>query len=227
LGKFQEDKSPLTEGRIMEPFFLFCAVIGGTVFVGQFLLSAIGLAGDHDLSGDVGGDHFDTGGHDGAASEGHHEASSTEHESATSWFVGLLSFRTIVAGLTFFGLAGLATEASGAGAAGSLTVAAVAGMAALYVVAWTMRGINRLRADGTVHIENTVGQTATVYLTIPGHHTGKGKVTVTVQNRTMEYEAETAHDSLATGSLVTVAAVVGTDTVDVVPAPELSRTSHA
>src|SRR5262249_35231495 len=160
-------------------------------FLGQFLLSFIGLAGDHEVGGDSGGDHFGgdaghdhAGGHDDPGADSHHGGSAAEHESATAWFVRMLSLRTVVAGLTFFGLGGLAANASGAHPVGSLSIALLSGFAALYLVGWAMRTLMRLRADGTVHIENAIGQPAVVYLTVPGHKTGKGKITVTVQNRT-------------------------------------------
>ena len=221
----------------MEQLYLLCAILGGTIFAGQFLLSLVGLAGDHELSGDSGGDHFDGGGEhaDGGGHEGgadaHHGAHG--HEAAHSSFIRVLSIRTVVAGLTFFGLGGLAADASGTRPLGSLAVAAVCGFAALYLVGWAIRTLMRLRSDGTVHIENAVGQPAVVYLTIPGHRAGKGKITVTVQNRTMEYEAETEHETLPTGATVQVVAIAGPETVEVVPAPEPApaaepeRTSHA
>ena len=106
-------------------------------------------------------------------------------------------------------------------------IAAAAGLSALYLVAWGMRAMSRLRSDGTVRIQNAVGASATVYLTVPARRSGKGKITVTVQNRTMEYEAETEHEPLATGSTVQVVAISGPDTVEVVSAPEPVRTSHA
>ena len=215
----------------MEQFYQVCAILGGTIFAGQFLLSLMGLAGDHDISGDSGGDHFGGdhalgGGHDAAGGDAHHDGN-VGHESATASFVRMLSVRTVVAGLTFFGLGGLAANAWGSHPMGSLAIACAAGFAALYLVAWIMRALMRLRADGTAHIENTVGLVAVVYLTIPGHRAGKGKITVTVQNRTMEYEAETEYDTLPTDTLVQVIAVSGPDTVDVVTAPEPARTSHA
>jgi len=216
----------------MEQFYQLCAILGGTIFLGQFVLSLLGLTGDHELASDSGGDHFDGGG-DHADGAGHdaggdsHHGSAAGHESANSWFVRVLSVRTVVAGLTFFGLGGLTANASGAKPLGSLTVAAVCGLAALYIVGWAIRMLMHLRSDGTVRIENTVGQAAVVYLTIPGHRAGKGKITVTVQSRTMEYEAETEHETLPTGALVQIAAVSGPETVEVVPAPEPARTSHA
>ncbi len=216
----------------MEQFYLLCAILGGTVFAGQFLLSLVGLAGDHEFSGDTGGDHFDGdgdhadgGGHE-AGADAHH-GGAHGHEAAHSWFIRVLSIRTVVAGLTFFGLGGLAANASGTRPIGSFAVAAACGFTALYLVGWAMRTLMRLRADGTVHIENAVGQPAVVYLTIPGHQAGKGQITVTVQNRTMEYEAETEHEALATGATVQVVAVAGPETVEVVPTAEPARTSHA
>jgi len=214
----------------MEQFYLVCAILGATIFLGQFALSLVGLAGDHEVSGDSGGDHFDGGGHaDGGTHEGgdaHHHAPAG-HESANSSFLRLLSVRTVVAGLTFFGLGGLTANASGAHPFGSLVIAGGCGFAALYFVGWAMQALLRLRADGTVRIENTIGQAAVVYLTIPGRRAGKGKITVTVQNRTMEYEAETEHEPLATGSSVQVVAITGPDTVEVAPSPEPARTTHA
>lgn len=215
----------------MEQFYAFCAVAGGTVFLGQFLLSLIGLGGDHELGSDGAGDHFggEHGGLEGhaAAGDGHHDGAAGHHESATLRFLGVLSLRTIVAALTFFGLSGLAAGASGVSPLGTFAIASAAGVSALYLVAWIMRSLMRLRSDGTVRIHNAVGELATVYLTIPGRHSGKGKVTVTVQQRTMEYEAETDHEALTTGTPVQVVGVLGPDIVDVVPAPEPARSSHA
>ncbi len=103
----------------------------------------------------------DGGGHEAAGDDAHH-GGHVGHDSATSGFVRILSVRTVVAGLTFFGLGGLAANASGAPPVGSLTIAGGSGFAALYLVGWAMRALMRLRADGTVHIENTIGQAAVV-----------------------------------------------------------------
>lgn len=200
-------------GNRMDQLYLISAVLGGTIFVCQFLLGLIGVGADHDLAGDHGGfDHgLDAGDHGGT---GDHELA---HDSASSWFLGVLSFRTVVAGLTFFGLGGLTAQAHGAHPAGSLGTALVSGVGALYAVAWTMRLLARLRADGTARVENAVGLPAVVYLNIPGRKFGRGKVTVTVQNRTMEYDALTAKDELPTGAAVQIVAVVDPETVEVAP----------
>jgi len=75
----------------------------------------------------------------------------------------------------------------------------------------------QLKADGTQRIDRAVGNTGTVYLSVPANQEGTGKVTVKVQNRTVEYLAVTRHQALATGTPVQVVAVVGPDTVEVAP----------
>jgi membrane protein implicated in regulation of membrane protease activity len=212
----------------VERLFFFCAVIGGTISVCQFLLGLLGLGDHHDLGGDDGGlaHGFDS---DGSAhgvdpggsahDQGGHEPG-LSHESATSRFIGVLSFRTIVAAVTFFGLAGLAANAHGAHPAGTLAFALCSGVTALYVVAWTMRLLSRLRSDGTVRIQNTLGLVGVVYLAIPGHQAGRGKVTITVQNRTMEYEALTDQNTIPTGAPVQVVAIVDPETLAVAAAPD-------
>jgi len=215
----------------MEQFYQVCAILGGTIFAAQFLLSLLGLTGDHDLAGDSGGEHFSgdhslAAGHDTSGGDAH-QGGAAGHDSATAAFVRLLSVRTIVAAITFFGLGGLLGNAWGSHPMGSLAIACGSGFAALYIVAWMMQALMRLRSDGTAHIENAVGLAAVVYLTVPGQRAGKGKITVMVQDRTMEYEAETEHNTLPTGTQVQVVALNGPDAVDVVPIPEPARTSHA
>jgi len=90
-----------------------------------------------------------------------------------------------------------------------------AGITSMFLVAWVMRGLSRLQASGTVNVRNAVGTTGTVYLRIPAHGTGRGKVTVEVQGRSMEFPAVTDGDTLETGTQVTVEAVEGEDLLKV------------
>ena len=85
-------------------------------------------------------------------------------------------------------------------------------------LASVMAAFRRLTHDGTARIEAAVGTTATVYLRVPANRTGPGKVTVTVQNRTVECEAVTAAPAdIPTGAPVRVVAVVGPTAVEVEP----------
>jgi serine/threonine protein kinase len=191
----------------LRQLYTLCAVLGGTLLACQFLLSLVGLGHHHDVDGSAA--EHDVGGHD------HHGGDQADHESQGSWFVGVLTFRTIVAALLFFGLSGRAAGAAGLELGATLAVALAAGAAALFGVAWMMKALYRLRADGTVRIERSVGRSGTVYLTIPANKTGVGKVLLNVQNRTVEYQAVTPHQSLPAGSPVVVLAVVNNDTVEV------------
>lgn len=209
------------------------AVVGGTVLFCQFLMSLLGLG--HDMPADLpdgvphdfhfghdGGTYHDATHDTGHQETGHHETG--RHE--TTSLIRLLTFRAVVAALTFFGLAGLA--GSSAALSGELTfvLALAAGGAALYGVHWLMQSLERLRADGTVRIERAIGRPGTVYLRIPAHKSGAGKIQINVQNRTMEYEAMTAHDPLPVGAKIVVVDVLGPDTVEVEPVPELERTAN-
>jgi hypothetical protein len=74
----------------------------------------------------------------------------------------------------------------------------------MLVVVWVMSLQSKLYSEGNVDPENAVGQNAKVYLRIPGENAGKGKITVSIQGRSQEYEAVTSGPKLATGSSVRV-----------------------
>src|SRR5437016_912426 len=84
-----------------ETFFLVCAIVGGTLLLCQFLMSLIGFGDHHDACGDH--DFHDAGGHDAHGDHADHGDQAGHH----TWFVGVLTFRSIVAAITFFGLGGL------------------------------------------------------------------------------------------------------------------------
>lgn len=202
----------------METLYLVCALVGATLIVCQFLMGLMGLGGDHDVGHDV---HVDTDHHFGH--DHHHDAA---HDSASHWLVGVLTFRTIVAALTFFGLAGLIGHGKEWPSMLTLGVALAAGAGALFMVASLMKGLHRLKADGTARIERAVGTTGTVYLRVPGKKAGTGKVTLNLQNRTVEYQAITAHDEIPTGAKIVVVGVVSSDTVEVELATSTERAAH-
>src|SRR5262249_9380565 len=95
----------------------------------------------------------------------------------------------------------------------------LAGCLALYLVAMLMKTLMKLKSDGTVRIEKAIGQQGRVYLAIPGNHAGSGKVTLTVQNRSVECLARTAQQDIATGTTVQVVTVPGRNLVEVSPVP--------
>lgn len=200
--------------------FIVCAAIGGTILVAQVAMTLIGLGGhafDLDLSSDIGHDFGGDFHVDHAGGVDHAGAEHTNHtgQHGSTWLFGIISFRTVVAALAFFGLAGLAAQSADASLPTVLMVSVGAGAAAMFAVFWMMRGLQTLRSEGTVRIQGAVGQHGNVYLRVPANHSGSGKVQFSLQNRTMEYLAVTAGPEIPTGAKVVVVGVVNPTTLDV------------
>lgn len=207
----------------MTTVFVVCAALGATILVFQFVLTMIGLGGEAvdfdvpDVDTDVGLD-FDADvdvPSDAPLGEDVHVGS--------SWLFGVISFRTIVAALAFFGLGGLTAQSAGLSSLQTLLVAVGAGAAAMYGVYWMMRGLSSLRSSGTPRIRRAVGRQATVYVTIPGAERGAGKIQMNLQNQTVEYLAMTSGEELPPGSKVLVIGVITPDTVAVRPVLDPER----
>lgn len=196
----------------MSMLFMICAVVGGTVLVCQFLLTVIGLGehgleAGHDLSHDFAGDAGDAGDH---GVDHVHDGHDAAHAHSTAWLFAVISFRTLVAAITFFGLVGLAARSMDQGTGVQLLLAVAAGLGAMYGVHWLIRMIGRLGEDGTLKVRHAVGQQGTVYVPIAGSRSQAGKVQLKLQNRLVEYEAVTSTpDRLATGTKVKVVGIAG------------------
>jgi membrane protein implicated in regulation of membrane protease activity len=197
----------------MATLFLFLAVIGGTILVCQFVLTLIGLGSDgtvpDDMPDGVPHDlHFDASGADVGHADVSHVHGAHGHDA--SWLFGVISFRTLVAAITFFGLAGLSANAAGLGMPLQLMISSAAGVAALLGTHYVLRLLGRLGEDATVRIHKALGKEGTVYVPIAAGGQRSGKVHLKLQNRLMEYEAVTsAQDKLATGTRVRVVAIRG------------------
>lgn len=200
----------------MTSVFLVCAIVGSTVLVFQFVMTIIGMGHGHDLDmpdaaalqGDVlhGGLDSQHGGLDGGDPHG------------SSSIFGVLSFKTIIAAITFFGVSGMAAQSSGLPLPLQLVIAIGCGIGAMYGVYYLMRSIYRLGESGNLRINSAIGKTATVYIPIPAESKGHGKVQVKVQERLEEFAAVTAHgEKLPTGTSVTVVGVLSGNTLEVEP----------
>ncbi len=196
----------------MEQFYTYCAIIAGSLMVVQFLLALTGLSQDVDL-------HDMDGIHD-------HDISGDAGDHGGAWFVGMLSFRAIVSAVTVFGLVGLGASRQFE-RWHAFIIAIIAGSVVMYLVGWVMQSLHHLRADGTVNIERAIGLGGSVYLAIPGKNEGVGKVTVDVQDRTMEYRAVTSGEPLPSGTPIVVLQVVSPETVEVAKANETSLEGNA
>ena len=210
----------------MSTVFLFCAIIGGTILVCQLILTLTGLGG-HDVGGHDGvGDVAHGAGHDLVhdthAGHGHDvqgEGQTEQHLS--TWLFGVITFRTLVAAVTFFGLSGMAAREASLHVVNQLLIALASGVGAMLLVHWLMTLLYRLGEDDTVRISRAVGREGTVYLSIPGERVGAGKIQLSLQGRIMEYGAMTAnHAELPAGARVVVVGVVGGSMLEVAPVEE-------
>ncbi|MCA9263504.1 MAG: hypothetical protein KDA60_06625 [Planctomycetales bacterium] len=209
----------------MESIFLICAVAGGTVFLFQFVMALVGFdadgadgadGADLDMDLEVDADiDLDV----DANTDLDGDLDADPHGSSA--FFGMLSFRTIVAALTFFGIGGMASLESGLAPLGTLVIALICGSGAFFGMYHLMRGLHRLRHDGTLSIRRSLGQGGKVYVPIPGNKSGIGKVQLQVQNRIVEYRAvTTGSESLKTGDPIVVTEIVDPETVCVERQPE-------
>lgn len=180
--------------------YLILAVAGGTVFLAQLVLQILGLHDDADM-GDV--DAHDV--HDGTHFDADHDG---------NWFAGIISFKTIVAFCTVFGLTGLSLGKSpdmGSGLRAVLSFCA--GAAAMVLVAWMMKALYSLGDSGSLDLSRAVGREGSVYLRIPGEKAGPGKVTLELQGRSVELSAMTEGEPIPAGQRVRIDQLLGDETV--------------
>ncbi|HUF63811.1 MAG TPA: hypothetical protein VMN36_17165 [Verrucomicrobiales bacterium] len=129
---------------------------------------------------------------------------------------GPFSIRTLSAFFFGFGWSGVVALNAGLGVPGAVAVAFVVGTGFLVVLYLLVRLLVSARHSGTLDYRNAVGQTATVYVAVPGARGGEGQVEVLVQGRLQMVHAMTAHDqSLPPRSRVRVTGLVDGTTLEV------------
>lgn len=174
----------------METIYQISAGLGGAVLLLQMLLLLFAGGADDFEGGEVDADHDDGS-------------------------VGLLSVRAIASFLAFFGLAGWYGVVEDWLPVITVFVAFASGCSMMFIVAWLMAQLRKLYSQGNLESENAIGKSAVVYLKIPGAYAGLGKITVTIQGRTAEYQAQTAGPEIATGRMVLVQSRTTNDVFDV------------
>ena len=132
------------------------------------------------------------------------------HPSITTFVFGVLSLKTVVAAVTFFGCRlGMAAPCRRR----PLTIAILASRRI-----HLLRSVYRLAQSGNIRIANAMGQSATVYIPIPAGNQGPGKVESKSKIDWKKFPAVTsAGQALTTGANVVVVGVVGGHTLEVEP----------
>lgn len=174
-----------SELGILKQIFYTVAVPATLILIIQSILAIIGLG---DFDSDV------TGGHDlNDGSFGDHDSLSGNTMDNDQNFDGDFKFFTIRGIIAFFSIFGWtgAVLANVVNPVIAILVAFLAGTLAMVGIGYLFYGMTRLQASGNIRYENCIGKTGEVYLTIPPNKQGKGKVTLTVQERLIEVNAIT------------------------------------
>lgn len=180
--------------ELTQQIFACIAVPSTLILLIQTVLLLIGLGGggdgdaDGDLDGDLDGDADDIDvGDDGLA---------------------LFSVRGIMSMLAVMGWSAMALLETPLPGFVSILIAVALGVLMLFFMAYVMKLIYKLQNSGNIDIGNAVGKMAQVYIPIPPHGTGSGKVHLTIQEQYCEFGAmTTAEDKIKTGTYVRVVAV--------------------
>lgn len=173
--------------------FWYIAIFSTVFFLGFLALTATGGAD---------ADHADSFGSDVA------------HHGDTDFKV--FSIRNFINFLLGFSWSGIGLHPHISSKPMLLVVALSVGAAMVYLLFQAMRAVVRLGRDQTVRNEEAIGKTGTVYLTIPAHRAGKGKVTVSIGGALREFDAVTDGTSIANGQAVVVNGLIEGPTLVVV-----------
>ncbi|MCL2754641.1 MAG: hypothetical protein FWD35_02840 [Oscillospiraceae bacterium] len=155
---------------------LYCVAIPSSLFlIVQAILIIVG--------GDFGGD---SGGLDmGDLGDGFDYASGAKDFGAAS----MLSIQGVASFFCAASWGALLLYQAGIPLVFALIAALLAGLAVMFAIAKMMLYLGRLAHCGTLEVQNLIGSSGTVYLKIPPHGKGKGKVTVQTSERLVEFEA--------------------------------------
>ncbi len=144
---------------------------------------------------------------------GHHgDLAGDSHGLAWSNFLSLKSLAALCLGVGFggamFGQNGFSVLIA---TAGGFAI----GLALAFVFIAMMKGLHRLRSDGTAQLWEAIGQRATVYMRIPGQEAAPGEIQVAFGGRLMNVQAFTRGPELPTGTDVLVISVHGEHALEV------------
>ncbi|MCL2462677.1 MAG: hypothetical protein FWF44_08440 [Defluviitaleaceae bacterium] len=201
---------------VAEMVFFGIAIFGTVMLALQVIMQLVGIGGGNELSHDFEHDISHEISHDinhEAMGHADHEAAhdhlhNMENAAKFGWS-NLFTVRGIVAFLAIGGWTGVLLLQGRMVLLGSLLIAVVAGFVAMMVVGLLLYAMSHSDNDGSMVQSSLIGCEAQVYVPIPANGAGKGNVTLTVQNRFMEYPAKTMdRDALKYKDAVKVLSIV-------------------
>jgi membrane protein implicated in regulation of membrane protease activity len=94
----------------------------------------------------------------------------------------------------------------------------VVGSISAYLLALAFKATYKLESSGNLDYANAIGQLGTVYIRVPKSKSGKGKITLTIQERYIEVDAMTEWDQdLMPKTVVEVVGIEDTTTLIIKP----------
>lgn len=122
---------------------------------------------------------------------------------------GFFTIKNFIAFFTIFGWTGVALIKGNVNKTLTIAVAFAAGLAVVFLMVLLFRSMSKLRASGTLEINNAINEVAETYLFIPAMRGGMGKVHIRVQGSLRELNAITDDlTEIPTGKLVRVTGIV-------------------
>lgn len=188
------------------------------VFIIQSIMTFIGAdAGDSGLDADFDGS-FDGNLDTDAGALDHTSAA----DAASATGMNLLTFRNLINFLLGFGWSAILLKENITSVALLLTVSVLVGIGLVAAVMYMFKWLSGMQQSGNINLyKSAVGCQGKVYLTIPGHRDGQGKVQISINGAIREYDAMTEGDTLKTGLSINVVEVIDAGTVLVEPADSL------
>lgn len=190
----------------IEIIYWGATIVGGTLFLLRTILLLVGGGLDHDIldadfDGDIPGDH-----------DFHFDVDHVEGIADSDFSFKILSIQGVTAFFTMFGLIGLALLRANLAITWTILGGSAAGVFAVYIISLLFSQLKKLQSDGSMNIQNAVGQKGKVYLAIPPK--GSGQVQLPVQGTMRILDAVSDENkAIKTGSNVQVTKVIDNKTL--------------
>ncbi|MGB4842841.1 MAG: serine protease [Ferruginibacter sp.] len=129
----------------------------------------------------------------------------------------LFSLRNLINFLLGFSWTGISFYTTISSQALLIGLSLFMGLVFVLVFFLIIKQVQKLAEDNSFKLTNTINKSAEVYLTIPGHKAGKGKVMISVNGAFHELQAMTENEEIPTGSVVKVVKIINEDILIVEP----------
>lgn len=168
------------------------------IFVIQTIMTFLGADGGSDFD-------IDTGGHTDIDM-----GSSDDPNSG----MGLLTFRNFVNFFLGFGWTAILLGKEISSASLLIVISSLVGVGLVALVMLLFKWLSSMQQSGNIDVfKSSADCHGTVYLTIPGHREGEGKVQISIKDSIREYQALTDGDTLKTGTRIRVVEAISANTL--------------